>query len=414
MKYGTIQAKTILSKPIVADEWFHINRSMNLYRGCEHGCVYCDGFCQYYRVDDFYTHIRAKENAPEIIRKELKRMGYTSRTALETETLWAFLPKEDAKRLAMKTPRKIVIGAAGGISDCYQPAEKEYKITRQVLEVLLDFEIPTTILTKSNLILRDLDLLKQIHEVAFANVLFTITLDDYDTQKAFEPRSSTSDERFKALKEIRKAGLFGGVMATPIIPWIGDSTENLTSLTKKAKESKAEFIQFGGMTLKAGRQKDYFLNVTKKRFPDAFEKIKHAYSNNHTYGIPIWDRLPFNIMKRGYEICNEVGIEDRSIRHTLPGDHEINYVILRNALSAKYYLAYFHGCSRDVVRPFHELAAKIESGVENMETLREEGRIATSLNLNDRMLRFVEEILDSGKSNYISQLQNTNDIKLFA
>ena len=135
MNYECVKAKSLLSKKeMTADSWFHINRSLNAYRGCEHGCVYCDGMNEYYHVDNFMSHIRIKENAPVILRKELKKLGFTSQKELETETLWSFLPEDDAKRLAMKTPRRIVIGVCGGVSDGFQPAEIEHKITQQILE----------------------------------------------------------------------------------------------------------------------------------------------------------------------------------------------------------------------------------------------------------------------------------------
>ncbi len=404
MRYEKTQAKTLLSKPIVADGWFHTNRSMNLYRGCEHGCVYCDGFCQYYRIDDFYTHIRVKENAPKILRKELKRLGYTSQSSLETETLWSFLDPEDAKRLAMKIPRKIVIGASGGVSDSYQPTEREFKLTQKVLEVLLDFRMPTMILTKSDLVLRDLDLLKELHKEAFVNVIFTITTYDEEVQKILEPKASTTSERFAALKEIRKAGLFGGVMSTPVVPWIGDDEANMTALAKEAKKVGAEFIQFGGMTLKPGRQKEQFMNIAKKRFPEQYERIKEAYSNNHAYGIPIWSKLRGNVIWNGHHICKKVGIRDRSIRHTLPGDHESNYRVLDVLLDIVFYQSMMLGLPWNKSQPFHEIAKKLESGVGELHTLRREGQLADSLNLDGQLIEIITEILDTGTTRYLNDL----------
>ncbi|MBE0527527.1 MAG: hypothetical protein IH631_11340, partial [Candidatus Thorarchaeota archaeon] len=207
MRYECVKAKSLLSKKeMTADSWFHINRSLNAYRGCEHGCVYCDGMSEYYHVDNFMSHIRIKENAPETLRKELKKLGFTSQRELETETLWSFLPEDDTKRLAMSKPRRIVIGVCGGVSDGFQPAEKENKITQQILETLLDFRLPAMILTKSDLVLRDIELLKELNDVAFVKAVFTITLHDDEKRKIIEPRASSTPERFAALKELRKAG----------------------------------------------------------------------------------------------------------------------------------------------------------------------------------------------------------------
>ncbi len=357
-----------------------------------------------YHVDDFLTHIRIKENAADVLRKELKRSGFTSRSELETETLWSFLDEEDAKRLAMNRPRRLVVGVCGGVSDGYQPAEKEHKITRQVLEALLDYEMPILVLTKSDLVLRDLDILKEIHEKAFANVMFTITLADDETQKIFEPKASSTSERFAALKEIRQAGLFGGVMATPIIPTIGDTLENMTALAKKAREVGAEFIQFGGMTLKPGRQKEYFLSVLTRRFPDRVEAISKMYSNENRYGIPIWKYLPCNIMLRGYEVCRDVGIRDRSVRHRLPQEHESNNTVLGILLDIVFYQEFLLGYHWSRIRPFKELAIRVERGMPEMNALRASGELSDYLLADERMLQLVEEILDRSTCEYLETL----------
>lgn len=409
MRYETTRAKSLLSKQINADSWFHVNRSMNAYRGCEHGCVYCDGMSEWYHVDNFTTHIRIKVNAAEVLRKELKRSGFTSRTELETETLWSFLDEDDAKRLAMTRPCRQVIGVCGGVSDGYQPAEKEHEVTRQVLENLLDYEMPVLVLTKSDLVLRDLDLLKEIHEKAFANVMFTITLADDETQKIFEPKAASTSSRFDALKEVRDAGLFGGVMATPIIPTIGDSYENMTALAQEAKRVGAEFIQFGGMTLKPGRQKDYFLSVISRRFPDRLEAISEMYENNNRYGIPVWSKLPCNIMLRGYEVCKEVGIRDRSIRHRLPQEHESNNAVLGVLLDIAFYQEFLLGYSWGRIKPFKELAIKIEQGLPELNALRENEQLADYLIVDESMLRLVEEILEHGTCEYLESLLDDVD-----
>ncbi|MHA1960269.1 MAG: radical SAM protein [Candidatus Thorarchaeota archaeon] len=411
MQYETVKAKSLLSKPIVADAWFHVNRSMNAYRGCEHGCVYCDGMAENYHVDNFTTHIRCKENAAKILRRELKKDGYTSQTELETETLWRFMDPEDAKRMALKVPRRKVIGVCGGVSDGYQPAEKEHKITRRVLETLLDFRMPVFVLTKSNLVLRDLDLLKEIHENAFANIMFTITLNDEEQRSIFEPKASSTPDRFEALKEVCKAGLHGGVMATPIIPTIGDNLENMTALAREAKRAGAEFIQFGGMTLKPGRQKEYFLRVIKKRFPERLSEILKAYANNNKYGTPDWKHLPVNVMLRGHEICRSVGIRDRSVRNRVQSEPVANNSVLGVLLDIEFYMRFMLGMPWNKIRPFHELAARIERGVEDLVELHKEGQLKSRLLITDEMVSIVEGILDTGSCSYLEDLVKKTDSK---
>ena len=409
MRYESVKAKSLLSKPHVADSWFHMNRSLNAYRGCEHGCVYCDGNSEYYHVDNFYSHIRVKKNAAEVLRKELKKLGFTSRSELETETLWSFLDDEDAKRIAENVPRRLVIGVCGGVSDGFQQAEREHKITYSILETLLDYDMPVFILTKSDLVLEYLDVLKEIHERAFANVVFTITCAVDEVQSVFEPNASTTSERFAALKEIRKAGLFGGVMATPIIPTIADNVENLTELAEATKAANGEFIQFGGMTLKPGRQKEYFMRVINRRYPDNYDAITRIYENNNTYGHPIWKRLPANVMVLGRHICKQVGVQDRSVRHKIPHEHESNNQVLEVLLDIVFRMSMNLGMPWSVTKPYWELAARIERGVDELTTLQLEGELNQHLMIDGSMVETVEEILDLGTCKVLENLESKID-----
>jgi DNA repair photolyase len=359
---------------------------------------------EYYHVDNFMSHIRIKENAPDVLKKELKKLGFTSQRELETETLWTFLPDDDVKRLAMKKPRRIVIGVCGGVSDGFQPAEKEHKITQQILETLVDFRLPAMILTKSDLVLRDIELLKELNDVAFVNAVFTITLHDDEKRKIIEPRASSTPERFAALKELRKAGIPGGVMATPIVPWVGTDYENFEGLAKEAKNADAEFILFGGMTLKPGRQKEYFMRVINRQFPQYADNLKSAYANDNRYGQPISKKLPINVMLTGHRVCKKVGISDRSIRHMLPYAHEVNYRILGILLDIEFYQNYLMGLPWRISKPFHELSMKIERGIENIQVLRDEGRLKQTLLIDDSMVAIIEQIIDTGKSDYLNNL----------
>jgi DNA repair photolyase len=409
MKYECVKAKSLLSKPHVADSWFHMNRSLNAFRGCEHGCVYCDGNSEYYHVDNFYSHIRVKENAAEVLRKELKKLGFTSQSELETETLWSFLDEEDARRLAEKVPRRIVIGACGGVSDGFQQAEREHKVTYRILETLLDYGLPVFILTKSDLVLEYIDLLKEIHNKSFVNLVFTITLADDEDQKIFEPNAASTSERFAALKEFRKSGFHGGVMATPIIPTIGDNIENMTQLAKETKNAGGEFIQFGGMTLKPGRQKDYFMRVINRRFPENFDSIERIYENNNTYGQPIWRRLPLNVMVAGYHVCKKVGVRDRSVRHSIPYEYESNTRVLSILLDIVFRMGMHLGMPRKATRPFWELAARIERGVDELQTLQEEDELGKQLMIDSSMEDTVREILDTGTCATLKNLESRID-----
>jgi DNA repair photolyase len=347
-----------------------------------------------------------KENAVDVLRKELKKLGFTSRTELETETLWSFLDEEDAKRLAEKVPRRLVIGACGGVSDGFQQAEREHKVTYRILETLLDYRMPVFILTKSDLVLDYMDLLKEIHDVAFVNVVFTITLADDEEQKIFEPKAAASSERFAALKEIRKSGLYGGVMATPIIPTIGDNTKNMTRLAQETKRANGEFIQFGGMTLKPGRQKDYFMRVIQHRYPKNYDQLEKIYENNNTYGQPILRRLPVNVMAHGFQIGKKVGIRDRSVRHNIPNEHESNTQVLGVLLDIVFRMGMHLGMPRQATRPYWELAACIERGVNELQALHQEGELAPNLMIDNSMEETVIEILSTGTCTVLKNLES--------
>lgn len=404
MRYERIKARSLLSRRILADGWFHINRSLNAYRGCEHGCVYCDGMAEHYHVDDFSTHIRAKENAAEVLKKELKKEGFTPKSELESETLWSFLDKEDAVRLTMTKPKRQIIGICGGVSDGFQPYEEECKITQRIMETLLDFNMPLSILTKSDLVLRDFDLIKRIHKQTNASVMFTITIHDDETQKIFEPKASSTSDRFEALKQFRKAGIPGGVMATPIIPSICDNDENLQELAKLAKSVGAEFILFGGMTLKPGRQKEYFLNVVRKRFPDHLERITGIYANDNKYGIPMWSRLPVSVMLRGHQICKKIGISDRSVRHRLPGESETNHRVLSTLLDIVFYQSHLLGRRHQESKSFHELAKSLEIGLPDLKQLHDEDSLDAALKPFPGTLSIVKEIIESRSSTYVDNI----------
>ncbi len=407
MQYECIKAKSLLSKPIVADSWFHVNRSLNAYKGCEHGCVYCDGMSEGYHVDDFFTCVRVKENAPEVLQRELKKDGFLPKSELSSQSLLSFLDKDDAARLAQQGPRKQVIGVCGGVSDGYQPAERQYKVTQKNLEVLRDFGMPVFVLTKSDLVLRDLDILKEIHKQAFANVTFTITLHDEQTKQVFEPKSASTSERFDALKEVRKAGLFGGVMAVPLISGIGDTYENITGLVKEAKRAGAESIVFGGLTLKPGRQKEYFLNVVKKHFPEQHDLLARIYSNNDKYGRPDYTQKPVSVMLRGHQICKEVGVSDRSVRHKMSGEHDSNNKVLGVLLDMIFYQVYALGLPWYKSRRYQELAATLEQGVEDLALLRKQGTLQERLHVSAEIASLVESIMDRGTCQQLEEIEKS-------
>jgi DNA repair photolyase len=240
-----IQSKSILIKRARIDSWFLAGYGMNLYRGCAHSCAYCDGQAEDYRVEGvFGQDIGVKSNALELLPREL----------------------DPARRRRPFNKGFVLVG--GGVGDSYQPIEKQYRLTRGTLELLAGYGHPVQLLTKSTLVLRDIDLLKVINQRSRAIVSFSFSSVDKHLCALFEPGVPPPDERLAAIRELKKAGLTCGMFLMPVIPYLTDSEEQIAASVAQAKAAGVDFIIFGGMTLKEGRQKDYFLNVLRQHFPD--------------------------------------------------------------------------------------------------------------------------------------------------
>lgn len=268
-----IQAKTILStvkhKP---DPYFGLSYNMNLYRGCQHGCIYCDSRSKCYQLGEL-SDIRVKENAINMLECELR------------------------------SKRTIGTIGFGSMNDCYMPVEKEYQLTRKTLEVIKRYHYPIHIITKSNLIVRDIDLLKEISKV-YAAVSFTITTADDKLCKAIEPCAPTTSERFEAMSKLSSEGIYCGVTLMPVLPFINDSIENVTSIVEKAKAAGAKYIlAVFGLTLREGNR-EYFYEALDKHFPGIRARYEKAFGMQYSCSSPNSTEL----YKTFNRLCNEAGI----------------------------------------------------------------------------------------------------------
>jgi DNA repair photolyase len=233
---------------------------MNLYRGCQHNCVYCDGRAEKYRVDGIFGEdVVVKINAVDILRKEL-----------------------DPTR--KRTPfKKGYIGLGGGVGDSYQHVEKKYELTRNTLSLLHEKRFPVHILTKSTLVKRDIDLLKQINKDSKTIVSFSFSSVDDEISALFEPGVPVPSERLQTIKMLKKEGIATGMYLMPVIPFITDTRQQMEHTVQKAREAGINFIIFSGMTLKEGRQKEYFYTILKKHYPNLITKYHRIYRGN-TWG----------------------------------------------------------------------------------------------------------------------------------
>ena len=237
-----ICAKSILSS----------GNGINVYRGCTHGCIYCDSRSACYQMDHAFEDVAVKVNAPELLEDALRRRR-----------------------------RRCMIGT-GSMCDPYLPLERETRLTRRCLEVIDRQGFGVSLLTKSDLVLRDLDLLRRINQTAKAVVCTTFTTFDEDLCRVLEPRVCTTRRRFETLKACREAGVRTGVWLCPILPFLNDTEENLRGLLEYCFAAGVEaIVNFGmGVTLREG-DREYFYAQLDRHFPGMKERYIRAFGNRY-------------------------------------------------------------------------------------------------------------------------------------
>ena len=270
----TIPAKTIISRK-KDSSWFGTDYNMNIYKGCCHGCIYCDSRSDCYGIEDFDT-VRAKENAVEIIREELRRRVKTG-----------------------------VIGT-GSMSDPYNPYEQKYLLTRQALELIDTYHYGIAIATKSDLITRDIDILKRITEHSPVICKITVTTCDDSLSNKIEPKVCVSSKRLEAIGKLSEAGIFAGILMMPILPFLSDAPENILGILHSAHKNGAKFIYpLFGLSLRMG-QREYFYQKLEELYPG--QNLKQNYIRQ--YGSSYECRSPKakELWQLFITECNRLGI----------------------------------------------------------------------------------------------------------
>ena len=260
-----VEAKGILSS----------NNGMNIYRGCTHGCIYCDSRSKCYGFTHEFEDIEVKINAPQLLEKALK-----------------------SKR------KKCMIGT-GAMCDPYLHIEENLKLTRKCLELIDQYEYGVAVQTKSTRVLRDMDLLKSINDKTKAVVQMTMTTYDETLCKILEPNVSTTKERFETLLQFKEAGIPTVVWLTPILPFINDTEENIREILEYCVEAGVKgIICFGmGVTLRDG-DREYFYKALDKHFPGIKNKYIRTYGNAYDIPSPNNEKL-LEIFK---EVCVKNGM----------------------------------------------------------------------------------------------------------
>lgn len=251
------------------------SNGMNIYRGCQHNCIYCDSRSLCYGMEHDFEDIEVKQNAPFLLEKALK-----------------------SKR------KKCMIGT-GAMSDPYIPLERELKLTRQCLEIVERYGFGATVLTKSSDVLRDLDLFRSINSKSKAVIQMTLTTYDETMCKIIEPNVSSTKERFEALKIFRDNGIPTVVWLDPFLPFINDTEENIKGLLDYCVKAKVKgIICFDiGLTLRSGNR-EYFYKQLDRHFPKLKEKYIGSYGNSYE----ITSRNRDKLMKIITDVCRKNGI----------------------------------------------------------------------------------------------------------
>ncbi len=251
INYIEQQCKSVLHK--ISKSNLPFKWGVNPFRGCLHSCIYCFARYTHSYLDldpskDFETTIIVKMNSPQILRKELSKP---------------------------KWKKEFVI--LGSVCDPYQPAEKKYQLTREILKVFRQYRSPLTIATKSDLITRDIDILSEMSQEMFVNIVMSVSSISPKAAKKLEPRAPSTVRRLQAISKLRDAGLKVGILLMPVVPFINDSDGEIESLFEAIANAGANFVIPGILYLQ-GASKNRFFDFIKEEFPELESKYKQFYS----------------------------------------------------------------------------------------------------------------------------------------
>jgi len=250
---------------------------LNIYRGCEHGCKYCYAMYShdYLGSEQYFEDIYIKTNIAEHLEEQLRSPGW-----------------------------KHEIVNIGGVTDSYQPIEANCKLMPDILQLMIKYKTPCIISTKSDLVLRDYDLIAKLANITYVNIAATITCMDETIRQKIEPGGVPSTNRFSMLKEFAKTNASTGLHFMPIIPYLTDNRENVDALYANAKESRVDYVLPGTLYLR-GKTCTVFFDFIKQDFPHLYEPLKILYKTGGA-GKDYKDRLyhMVNELKSKYQLSS--------------------------------------------------------------------------------------------------------------
>ena len=260
-----VDAKSLLTR----------QNGMNLYRGCAHGCIYCDSRSKCYQFTHPFEDIEVKRNAPALLEDILRRR------------------------------RQRIVISTGSMSDPYQPCEKELQLTRRCLELLERYGFGASVITKSDLVLRDLELFERIHRKAKGVLQMTLTVADDGLSRVLEPNVCTTTRRYEVLKEFQRLGVPTVVWLTPILPFLTDTEENVRRILDDCFDAGVKgIVCFGmGLTLRDGNR-EYFYEALDRHFPGLSDEYRRRYGNAYEAASPNTAAL----LRLFHEECEKHGV----------------------------------------------------------------------------------------------------------
>jgi DNA repair photolyase len=316
-RFVTYQPKSILNKGKRADHWFWTRYSAYPYLGCQHGCAFCYSRERKYiphkpqeaeaiydaDVDEFSHLIKVKENAPQLLRKALGRV-----------------------------PVDVIF------TGDYQPAERKFNLSRQMLKVCLELGFPVFVLTRSPLVLRDLDIFQDINQHSRVVVAFSIITTpksaEYLRISRLEGLAPSAKKRFEAMEQFAKAGILTGTVAMPLMPGLCDDEHNLKALADWTAGHGGKFVLGGGLTL-ADQQKEFFLHALQENCPELLTLYTRLYPMGSYAQAQPWSKVGQQIR----EYCQKAGISDRIPRPIIPGEkRSLNKRIVEQLANECYWL----------------------------------------------------------------------------
>lgn len=364
-KFVEIDAKSILTKQKFRDNWFWNRYSINPYRGCQFACNYCDAITEKYLVHedykDFSRIIYVKRNAPELLEKEVKKV------------------KPD-------------VVAMSGVTDPYQPAEKRYELTRKILEILAEHRFPVHIVTKGDLVLRDIDLLKEITEQTWCAVSLTIVTFNEKLLPLLEPFAPSPEKRLDVIKKLNEEGIQAGVDFTPIVPYLLDNEKNIEEVIKKAAEHGKYILIGAAMTLRSN-QRVRFLDLLKKKIPELVEKYEGLYGEQES---PQKDYIA-RLNRCSFKFCKKYRIKNYVLPPSFERSLKENFDVA-NLLLLIAFFKEFKSASSYSAWAYHKASQSIENLNESIKEIYKRKELRKIPEVGESISKVIEEFLANGRS----------------